>query len=243
MSLQDIAEMQKSQRAAHERCIHYERKKGLVISKTAAKKTSDFYSSSSSIRARERRMKEAVSLTLFSDIYMTAVLRDKSACQHVLRILTGSSSLQIKEVRTQYRISSLVSHDAVLDELPEVLLFYISKTDIWKGQKTIYLADRQLYDSQVPYNEGIHVFYLNAAVNDGSEIAKLMNYFCTADPQDTSQGALSRRVRFLKCEEGGRRFMCEISEKWYQEGVTDGRKAGRRQGKIQGKTQQAITYN
>ena len=33
--------------------------------------------------------------------------------------------------------------------------------------------------------------------------------------------------------------MCEISEKWYQEGVTDGRKAGRRQGKIQGKTQQA----
>ena len=81
MSLQDIAEMQKSPRAAHERCIHYERKKGLVISKTAAKKTSDFYSSSSSIRARERRMKEAVSLTLFSDIYMTAVLRDKSACQ------------------------------------------------------------------------------------------------------------------------------------------------------------------
>ena len=95
-------------------------------------------------------MKEAVSLTLFSDIYMTAVLMDKSACQHVLRILTGSSSLQIKEVRTQYRISSLVSHDAVLDVLAEVLLFYISKTDIWKGQKTIYLADRQLYDSQVP---------------------------------------------------------------------------------------------
>ncbi len=44
--------------------------------------------------------------------------------------------------------------------------------------------------------------YVNAAVDDGSEIARLMEYFKTADPDDMSQGALPRRVHFLKCEEG-----------------------------------------
>lgn len=30
-----------------------------------------------------------------------------------------------------------------------------------------------------------------------------MDYFKTADPEDMSQGDLSARIHFLKCEEGG----------------------------------------
>ena len=45
-----------------------------------------------------------------------------------------------------------------------------------------------------------------------------MEFFKTADPDDMSQGNLSRRVHFLKSEEGGYQVMCEISEKWYREG-------------------------
>jgi len=33
-----------------------------------------------------------------------------------------------------------------------------------------------------------------------------------------SQGGLSERVHFLKCEEGGFEVMCDVSEKIYQEG-------------------------
>lgn len=60
--------------------------------------------------------------------------------------------------------------------------------------------------------------YVNASVDDGTEMAKLMRYFKTADPNDMSQGELSKRVHFLKCEEGGYDIMCEISEKIYREG-------------------------
>ena len=35
---------------------------------------------------------------------------------------------------------------------------------------------------------------INAQVDDGSEVAALMRYFKTADPEDDSQGALSRRI-------------------------------------------------
>lgn len=61
----------------------------------------------------------------------------------------------------------------------------------------------------------------------------MMNYFKTADPEDMSQGALSKRVHYLKCEEGGLRIMCEMTEKWFQEGKREGRREGKRKGSEQ----------
>lgn len=79
-------------------------------------------------------------------------------------------------------------------------------------------------DTDIPYEDGIHVLYVNAAVNDGTDTAKLMEYFKTTDPDDMSQGDLSRRVHFLKKEEGGYRVMCAVTEKWRMEDREEGRK-------------------
>ena len=45
------------------------------------------------LEARERRIAEARSLNLFSDVFMTAALQDPAACQHVLRILISYTSM------------------------------------------------------------------------------------------------------------------------------------------------------
>lgn len=45
-----------------------------------------------------------------------------------------------------------------------------------------------------------------------------MKYFKTADPDDDSEGELSKRVRYLKREEGGVDIMCEVSEKIMEQG-------------------------
>lgn len=230
--------------------------------------------SEQNLEARERRAAEARSLNLFSDVFMTAVLQDPAACQHVLRILTGIEDLSVKTVRTQYRISRISSHDAILDvlaedklshlhnievqrtdtvnharrtrfyssmidseylqkgnsydEMPDIHMIYISKTDLWKAGKTLYPVRKYLGDSDLPYEDGVHILYVNAAVNDESPVAHLMNYFKTADPNDMSQGDLSKRVHFLKSEEGGYQVMCEISEKWFREGEEQGRIEGAR---------------
>ena len=47
---------------------------------------------------------------------------------------------------------------------------------------------------------------------------KLMNYFKTADPDDDSEGELSKRVRYLKKEEGGVEIMCEVSDRIMERG-------------------------
>lgn len=221
---------------------------------------------------RERMLKDLEQLTLLSDVFMSVVLSDLGACQHVVRILTGDHEIRLKSVRTQYVIFKAVTRGARLDvlaeeqkstlyhleientdtmdhprrtrfygaltdsellrkgagysALPDRRIFYISRTDIWKKGYTIYEEEKRFRQTGLLHEDGAHVTYVNAAVDDGSRIAKLMRYFRTADPFDDSEGALSKRVRFLKTEEGGREIMCEIMEKIREEGRKEGRKSG-----------------
>ena len=239
----------------------------------------------SRIKERERRIAEARSLNLLSNTFMTVALEDKLACQHVLRIVTRIEDLVVKEVRTQYRISKIASHDAVLDvlaedgekriynieiqraetvdharrtrfygamidseylvkgkdynQLPEVHILYISETDLWKAGKTMYEVEKRFKGTEITYEDGIHVTYVNAEIEDGTEVSQLMKYFKTTDPEDMSQGELSKRIHFLKCEEGGLKVMCEMSEKWIEEGRAEGRAEGREEGRAEGEERKA----
>lgn len=107
-------------------------------------------------------------------------------------------------------------------QMPDVHIIYISETDLWAAGKTLYKVEKKFKGTETPYDDGVYVTYVNAEVNDGSDIARLMDYFKTADPEDMSQGALSARIHFLKCEEGGYSEMCEVSEKIYNEGIIEG---------------------
>ena len=50
---------------------------------------------------------------------MSVALSDRKACQHILQILTGDRELTVKNVRTQYVISRIISHGARLDVFAE----------------------------------------------------------------------------------------------------------------------------
>lgn len=230
----------------------------------------------SRIAKRERLVAQARQFNLLSNVFMSVVLDDKAACQHILRILTGMKDLVVLEVRSQYRMSKITSQDAILDilaeegcgnlfsieiqradtvdharrirfygamidseylmkgktyaGLPDVYIIYISETDLWKGGCTSYPVEKYLGNTKMPYDDGQHILYVNAAINDGSETAELMQYFKTADPEDMSQGDLSKRIHFLKCEEGGYEIMCEVSEKIFAEGRAEGKTEGEKIG-------------
>lgn len=241
------------------------------------------------IAGRERLLKDLGQLTLLSDVFMSVVLSDIRACQHVVRILTENPGIRLKSVRTQYVISKAVARGARLDVLaeeqagtlyhleientdavdhprrtrfygaltdsellrkgdgygilPDRRIFYISRTDIWKKGYTVYEEEKRFRQTGLLHKDGAHVTYVNTAVDDGSRIAKLMYYFRTADPFDDSEGELSRRVRFLKTEEGGREIMCEIMERIREEGKEEGRKEGRKSGFLESSRKTALNLN
>ena len=232
------------------------------------------------LAARDRRVTEARKFILLSNVFMSVALDDKDACEYVLKILTGIKDLKVKEIRSQYRISKIHSHDAILDilaedstgqlynleiqrsetidharrtrfygamidseylekgktygELPDVYIIYISETDLWKAGYTVYPVKKCFENTALNYVDGQYISYVNAEVDDGSETAKLMKYFKTADPNDMTHGELSKRVHYLKCEEGGYEEMCEVSEKIYREGIEDGRISGLKEGRKEG---------
>lgn len=127
--------------------------------------------------------------------------------------------------------------------LPDRYTFYISKKDIWQGGCTVYKEEKRLLQTDESHDDGAHITYVNTAVDDGSRIAKLMNYFKTADPSDNSEGELSKRVHFLKTEERGRDIMCEIMEQIKEEGKREGKREGRRAGILESNKKTARNLN
>ena len=73
------------------------------------------------LNVREILLEKLKELTLLSDVFLTVALRDRAACQHVLRILTGRQKLCLCQVKTQYSISRAVSRGARLDVFAEDL--------------------------------------------------------------------------------------------------------------------------
>ncbi|MCC8098407.1 MAG: PD-(D/E)XK nuclease family transposase [Eubacterium sp.] len=124
--------------------------------------------------------------------------------------------------RTRYYGSmidkSSLDKGAEYSEMADVYIIYISETDIWKAGETIYPVKKFLGNSMLPYDDGIYVIYVNAAVDDGSDIARMMKYFKTADPNDMSRGDLSKRMYYLKNEKGGQELMCSAAEKIFNSG-------------------------
>ncbi|MCC8067256.1 MAG: Rpn family recombination-promoting nuclease/putative transposase [Clostridiales bacterium] len=117
------------------------------------------------------------------------------------------------------------------DQLPDVYIIYISETDIWEIGEAVSSVKKTLGKAAISYDDGRHVIYVNAAVDDGTEVAKMMKYFKTADPDDMSQGELSDRVRYLKQEKGGYESMSEISEWLIGKGIEIGIEQGIEQGR------------
>ncbi|MGM9582651.1 MAG: hypothetical protein ACI3WU_02880, partial [Phascolarctobacterium sp.] len=116
--------------------------------------------------------------------------------------------------------SELLRKGVSYDKLPEVYLFYISEADIWRRGQTVYKLEQLLRfgEDVIPYDNGLHTVYVNAEVDDGSNIAKLMQYLKTAKAGDTSQGALSEHVNYLKSPEGGRAKMGEFERYFTEKG-------------------------
>ncbi len=231
---------------------------------------------------RQEQLREKIQeFNLLSDIFMRVALKEKDACQYVIRLLLDKPDLVVKEVRTQYRVSRLVSRDVILDilaedsegvlynleiqraksldharrtrlygamvdseylekgktyeEMPDVFILYISEKNLWETEKAVCPVSKYLCGKKNrPYDDGIHVIYINAEIDDGTEAARLMQYFKTADPEDMSHGALSRRVHALKREEGGWEEMCKVSEEIYGYGLEDGRNEGIELGRSEG---------
>lgn len=110
-------------------------------------------SESSLLLTQEELQKHILGMTLFNDLLARAVLEDKEACEHILRILTGIKTLVIKKNKTQYVISKLSSHNIIMDVLAEDANNKLYEIEIQKADGGIAHEKRMLYYASTIINE------------------------------------------------------------------------------------------
>ena len=140
-----------------------------------------------------------------------------------------------KRVRfNQSNIDTLLTEKGIkYEDLPDVYMVFISKFDIFAKGRTTYHIDRVIQEEGIVVDNGVHEVYVNVAVNDGTEIAELMQYFKDSNGANEKFVKLCNRVDYFKYEKEGVKVMTTLFEKYVNEEVAEERSKSLRRG-IQG---------
>ena len=112
------------------------------------------------------------------------------------------------------------------------MLVHISKFDMYKSGKALYHVDRIIRENGTMVDNGFSELYVNAEVQDDSDVAKLMDIFTRHDAYDDEMFPItSKRKRLFKTTEEGVNEMCEVIEKYIAEGRREGIRKGRSEGR------------
>lgn len=118
------------------------------------------------------------------------------------------------------------------------MLVHISKFDMYKSGKALYHVDRIIRENGKMVDNGFSELYVNAEVQDDSDVAKLMDIFTRHDAYDDEMFPItSKRKRLFKTTEEGVNEMCEVIEKYIAEGRREGIRKGRSEGRREGKAE------
>ena len=172
------------------------------------------------------RTQDAIPMLISKSPRLDITAEDDQGTLYEIEIQRLEETAPARRVRYYSAVmdSELLRKGVTYDKLPEVYLFYLSEKDIWQRGQTVYEMEQLLRvgNDSIPYYNGLHTIYVNAEIDDGSNIAKLMQYLKTAKAGDTSQGALSAHVNYLKSPEGGREAMGEFEKIFTEKGRAEG---------------------
>jgi hypothetical protein len=113
------------------------------------------------------------------------------------------------------------------ENLPDVCVVFISKFDIFKGNHALYHIDRVVRETKEVVDNGFSEVYVNAKVDDGSDVSELMRVFVEDTAYNDKFPNTSERKRKFKESEGGLSDMCEIMEKLAREERAEGERRGK----------------
>lgn len=145
------------------------------------------------------------------------------------------SDLDDHQRRVRYNTACLTTNTTdpgqCFKEIPDIISVFISKFDIFHQNKTVYHVDRIIRETSMKVYNGLSEVYVNASVDDGSDIADLMKLFVDDEYYDDGRYPVSsREKRYLKKDEGGLSRMCEIVERLRDEARAEGLAEGLAQG-------------
>ena len=120
--------------------------------------------------------------------------------------------------------ANLADPGSKFKQVPDVIVVFISKFDIFKSQRSLYHVDRVIRETGEIVENGFTEIYINAEVDDNTDVSELMNVFVQDKAYDDVKFPVtSASKRRYKTTEEGVREMCEVIERNRAEGRAEGR--------------------
>lgn len=135
-------------------------------------------------------------------------------------------------------------------KLLEAYVIFITENDVLKGDYQAYHIERMVEETGKPFNDGLHIIYVNGAKQEDSAIGRLVHDLTCADPKQMHSKVLAERMRLFKSEEGAQEMKTIYEEKLERliayereeanaEGRIEGREEGRMEGREEGEERKA----
>jgi len=119
--------------------------------------------------------------------------------------------------------------------VPDVCIIFISAFDLFKGNLPLYHVKKVVMETEQIIDDGLTEIYVNAAVDDGSKLAKLMKVFTKNDAYNEADFPVTSEIKSrFKKDEGGSIKMDATLQKWMQESEEIGEKRGEKRGREEG---------
>ena len=119
--------------------------------------------------------------------------------------------------------------------VPDVCIIFISAFDLFKGNLPLYHVKKVVMETEQKIDDGLTEIYVNAAVDDGSKLAKLMKVFTKNDVYDEADFPVTSEIKArFKKDKGGTVKMDATLQKWMQESEEIGEKRGEKRGREEG---------
>ena len=120
--------------------------------------------------------------------------------------------------------------------VPDVCIVFISAFDLFKGNLPLYHVIKIVKETGQVIDDGLTEIYVNAAVDDGSKLARLMKVFTKNDAYDEADFPVTSEIKArFKKDEGGSIKMDETLQRWRDEWISEGEERGEKRGRKEGK--------
>lgn len=117
------------------------------------------------------------------------------------------------------------------NDFPEVFIIFLCEHDPFKAGKPVYHVDKCVRETQMPYDDGMHYVYVNAAYRGNDDFGRLARDLHEKDPEKIYFKPLAHAAARVKSDPEGVTEMCKIMEDWLQQGIEQGIELGKELGR------------
>lgn len=150
-------------------------------------------------------------------VVLDALCETEDGKEFNVEVQKADDDNHVKRVRynTSCITANITEPGTKFENVPDVTGIYISKFDMFKSGKTVYHIDRVIRETGEVQENGLHEIYVNAKIDDGSDVAELMRIFKEPDTYDFKKfPKVSGRKKQFKEGEGGNETMCDLVENY-----------------------------